>query len=424
MLRRTLPLLVFVLVSPAVAGELAPWPTFRGPERTAISPDTGLLKAWPEGGPKLVWETAGAGGGYSSLAIVGDKIYTFGDGPATAAEKEEYLSCFQATDGKQLWTSKVGPAWTRNYEGGRSTPTVDGERIYIVTPHGKLACSETASGKEVWSKDFKKDFGGNKGDGWGYSESVLIDGERVVCTPGGAKATMVALNKTTGEKIWQCDRDGNRGAGHASIVIATIGGTRVYVQTTSSGPMGVRAEDGKLLWEYKFPPITAVIPTPVVRGDLVFATAGYGNGAGVLLKQTPEGDGLVKVEEVYKPRGDLKNRHGGVVLVGDHLYGDNDHRGAPFCAEFLTGKVVWTRGRDEGPGSGSAAIIAADGCLYIRYADGTMVLAAASPEKYEVLGSFKIPGKGKESSWSHPVIVGGKLYLREWDRILCYELRG
>ena len=416
--------LVVCPVLPAWGADASDWPTFRGPERTAVSPDTGLLKEWPEGGPKMAWETAGAGGGYSSLAIADGRIYTYGDAPSTAADAEAYLSCFSVEDGKQLWLSKIGPAWTRNYNGGRSTPTVDGERVYIVTPHGELVCCETIAGKEIWRKDFKKDFGGTKADGWGYSESVLIDGEKVVCTPGGAKATMVALNKTTGEKLWQADRDGNRGAGHASIVIATVGGTRVYVQTTGSGPMGVRAEDGKILWKYDFPRITAVIPTPIVRGDLVFATAGYGNGGGALLKQVPAGDGEVKVEEVYAPKGELKNKHGGVVLVGEHLYGDNDDRGSPFCAELMTGKVVWTRERRQGPGGGSAAIIAADGCLYIRYADGTMVLAEASPEEYRVLGSFKIPGKGKESSWAHPVIVDGKLFLREWDRIMCYELRG
>ena len=187
--------------------------------------------------------------------------------------------------------------------------------------------------------------------------------------------------------------------------------------------MGVRADDGKLLWTYDFPSITAVIPTPIVRGDLVFATAGYGNGGGALLKQVPSGDGLVKVEEIYAPKGDLKNKHGGVVLIGDHLYGDTDDRGMPFCAELMTGKVVWTREREERRGRNSAAIVAADGCLYIRYQDGTMVLAAASPEDYEVLGSFKIPGSGQHESWAHPVIAGGRLYLREWDRILCYELR-
>jgi len=425
MIRRILPLLAIVCFSTsAIAADSAPWPTFRGPERTAISPDTGLLKEWPEGGPKLIWETAGAGGGYSSLAIAGDKIYTFGDAPSTGEDKDEYLTCFAAADGKQLWKTKVGPAWTRNYEGGRSTPTVDGERIYIVTPHGELVCCETSAGKELWRKDLKKEFGGNKGDGWGYSESVLVDGDKVVCTPGGEKGTMVALNKGTGETLWQTDRKGNRGAGHASIVITTIGGTRVYVQTTSSGPMGVRADDGKLLWTYDFPRITAVIPTPVVRGDLVFATAGYGNGGGALLKQVAAADGEIKVEEIYAPKGELKNKHGGVILIGDHLYGDSDDKGSPFCAELMTGKVVWTRGRNEGPGSGSAAIVAADGCLYIRYADGTMVLADAAPENYKVLGSFKIPGSGKQASWAHPVIVGCRLYLREWDRILCYELRG
>jgi outer membrane protein assembly factor BamB len=403
----------------ARAADSNSWPSFRGPDRTAISPDTGLLKQWPAGGPKLLWEAPGAGGGYASLAITGGKIYTLGDGPSTIDDQEEFLMCFDAADGKQLWLTKAGPAWTKNYEGSRSTPTVDGNRVYVVTPHGVLLCCESASGKELWRKDFTKDFGGRKGDGWGYSESVLVDGNKVICTPGGAKATMVALNKENGETIWKSDRPGNRGAGHASPVISTVGRTRVYVQSTASGPMGVRADDGKLLWTYDIDRTTAVIPTPVIRGDLVFFTAGYGRG-GALLRQVPADGGEVSIDEVYPLKPELNNRHGGAVLIGDYIYADSDHSGVPFCAELMTGEIKW---KERGPGRQSAAIAAADGCLYIRFADGTMALVEASPEKLKVLSTFKIPGSGPHPSWSHPVIVGGRLYLREWDKILCYDLR-
>jgi outer membrane protein assembly factor BamB len=416
-----------VLLASALACSKPPqnsWPTFRGPGRTAIAPDAGLLKEWPEGGPKLVWESDGAGRGYSSLAISGGRIYTLGDAPSTgeAGDADEYLLAFDQADGKPLWKAKTGPPWTSgqpSWQSSRSTPTVDSDRVYVVTPHGELVCCDL-DGKEQWRKDLTKDFAGDKADSWGYSESVLIDGDKLVCTPGGDKDTMVALNKRTGETIWTCSRPDDRGAGHASIVIAEIGGTRVYVQTTGSGAMGVRAADGKLLWTYDIDQTTAVIPSPIVRGDLVFFTAGYNRG-GALLKQVPAAGGEVTIEEIYPLNRELANKHGGVVLLGDYLYGDSDDRGIPFCAKLMTGKVVW---KHRGSGHNSASIAAADGHLYVRYADGTMTLVEASADGFKEVGTFLVPGSGDRPSWSHPVIVDGKLYLREGDKLLCYELRG
>ena len=397
------------------------WPTFRGPDRTAVSPDKGLLESWPKAGPKLLWEAAGAGRGYASVAIAEGKIFTLGDGPSTAEDKDEYLICFDQKDGKPLWKTKTGPAWNNgkpNWQGSRSTPTIDGDRVYVVTPFGKLVCCDLA-GKELWTKDHEKEFGGKSADSWGYSESVLIDGDKVVCTPGAEKHTMAALNKLTGETIWTCSRAGDRGAGHASTVISEIGGTRVYVTTTGSGAMGVRATDGKLLWTYDIDKTTAVIPTPIVRGDLVFFTAGYGRG-GALLKQVPSADG-VTVEEIYPVQADLANKHGGVVLVGDQLYGDSDDKGIPFCADLMTGKILW---KSRGSGKNSASVAAADGHIYVRYSDGMMTLVKADPKGFEETGHFQVPGSGENPSWAHPVIVDSKLYLREGDKVLCYDLKG
>jgi outer membrane protein assembly factor BamB len=398
------------------------WPTFRGADRTAVSQETGLLQEWPEGGPKLVWEAAGAGRGYSSLAIADGKIYTLGDGLSTADDKDEYLSCFSEADGKQLWKTKTGKAWTSgqdSWQSSRSTPTVDGSLVYVLTPHGDLVCCSTADGNELWRKNLKSDFSGSKADGWGYSESVLIDGDRLICTPGNSKATMVALDKKTGETIWKCASEGDKGAGHASIVISTIGGNRVYVTTTGSGCLGVRADDGTRLWQYPIERTTAVIPTPIVRGDLVFFAAGYKRG-GALLKQKATSDGKVEVEEIYPVNPALANKHGGIVLVGDYLYGDSDDAGVPWCADLMTGEIKW---KERGSGKRSASFAAADDCLYIRFADGTMVLARANPDKYEEVSKFKIPDSGARPSWSHPVITGGKLYLREQDKIFCYDLK-
>jgi outer membrane protein assembly factor BamB len=397
------------------------WPTFRGPGRTSTAPDKNLLDKWPDEGPKQVWKTTGAGRGYSSLAIVDGKIYTLGDAPSTAEDKDEYIVCFNESDGKPLWKQKTGEAWDEgqpNWQSSRSTPTVDGDRVYVLTPRGVLYCWKT-TGEGLWHKDLKKDFDGKKADQWGYSESVTIDGDKLICTPGGPTNTMLALDKVTGEKGWSTSRPEDRGAGHSSIVIANIGGTRVYVQSTGSGGMGVRASDGKLLWTFDIDRTTAVIPTPIIRGDLVFWVAGYGRG-GALLKQVPAPDHDVKMEVVYPLKPELANKHGGVVLVGDYLYGDSEDRGIMWCAELMTGKVQW---KSRGPGKDSTSMVVADGHLYAHYANGVMALVKASPTAFEAVNHFEVPGSGDRPSWSHPVILDGKLYVREGDVINCYDVK-
>jgi len=406
----------------ATGAPAADWPTFRGPGRTAVAPDTDLLESWPEAGPPLVWQTAGAGRGYASLAIAGDRIYTLGDGLSTAGDPDEYLCCFDRATGKQLWTTKTGGPWTdgqESWQSSRSTPTVDGDTVYVITPFGQLVACATADGREKYRVDLKAQFGGTKGDSWGYSESVTIDGDRLVCTPGGEQATMVALDKRTGATKWTCAVPGDPGAGHASVVIADAGGRRVYTQTTAGGAMGVDAETGELLWTYPIARTTAVIPTPIVTGDLVFIAAGYKRG-GALLEQVAGSDGSVTVKEIYGLNQELSNKHGGIVLIGKYLYGDSDDKGIPFCAELETGKIVW---KERGSGKGSATVVAADGHVYVRYADGMVSLVKADPAAYAEVSSFKVPGSGDRPSWAHMVILDGRLYLREGDAILCYDVR-
>jgi outer membrane protein assembly factor BamB len=410
-------------VSTILAAPSDSWPSFRGTNRTAVSSETGLLQEWPTSGPALLYEIKGAGEGYSSLAIAGGRIYTLGNKLSTASDQDEYLSCFDEATKQQLWKTKTGPAWASGqpaWQSSRSTPTVDGDLVFVLTPHGRLVCCETATGKQVWQKDMRKDFKGDKGDGWGYSESVLVDGEHVVCTPGKSEMTMVALNKKTGDLVWSASRPDDRGAGHASIAVSNVGGTKVYVQTTAGGALGVRAEDGELMWSYPIDKTTAVAPSPIIRDDLVFFAAGYGRG-GALLRQIPESGGKVRMEQIYGLKQELANKHGGIVLVGDYLYGDSDDKGIPFCAELMTGEVKWKKRSESG--KNSAAIVAADGRLYLRFANGTMVLAKADPADYVEVGSFSVPHSGQRPSWAHPVIVDGKLYLREQDTILCYDIR-
>ena len=415
-------LMMLALPSVQPPATAADWPTFRGADRTAVAPDTDLLETWPANGPRLVWETAGAGRGYASPAIAGNRIYTLGDGLSTAADKDEYLSCFDRETGKQLWKTKTGQPWNEgaeSWQGSRSTPTVDGDMVYVITPQGQLVACATADGQERFRVDLKAQFGGKKGDSWGYSESPLVDDNRLVCTPGGEQATLVALDKKTGKPIWSCPMKGDRGAGHSSIVISQPKGRKVYIQTTAAGAFAVDAQTGKFQWAYPIDQTTAVIPTPIVRGDLVFFSAGYKRG-GALLRQVPGPDGGVTMQEVYGLKKELANKHGGIVLVGDHLYGDSDDAGIPFCADLMTGDVVWKK---RGSGKGSATVAAADGHLYVRFADGTLALVKADPADYEEVASFKIPGSDARPSWAHSVILDGRLYIREQDKILCYDLR-
>jgi outer membrane protein assembly factor BamB len=263
--------------------------------------------------------------------------------------------------------------------------------------------------------------------GWGYSESPLVDGNKLVCTPGGPEAGIVALDKKTGREIWRCpipafDGAANPGAAYSSIVISNAAGVKQYVQLMGQGVVGVDASTGKFLWGYgRIANRTANIPTPLVHGDYVFCSSGYGAGAALL--KLSRAAGGVKADEVYFIDGkDFQNHHGGMLMLGDYIYAGHGHnKGAPTCLEWKTGKTVWRHNR--GPGSGSAAVSFADGNLYFRFEDGVMALIGATPDEYQEKGTFKIPGV-EQPSWSHPVIAGGKLYLREQDALYCYDVSG
>jgi outer membrane protein assembly factor BamB len=402
----------------------ADWPQWRGPDRTGVSPEKGLLKEWPESGPPLLWTAVGMGRGFGSVAVSNGRIYAIGD----TKGREQSVVCVNAADGKVVWTAPVGKG-----DGARNTPTVDGDRVYCLNTqgnqHAEIVCLSTA-GKEVWRKDFQKDFNGKMMSGWGYSESPLVDGDKVICTPGGADATLVALDKKTGAVIWKAAVPNGDAAGYASIVVSEGGGVRQYIMLLERGIVGVAAQDGKFLWRYnRIANGTANIPTALVRGDYVFCSTGYGTGA-ALLKLSADGSGGVKATEQYFLRGNtFQNHHGGMVLLGDHVYAGHGHNnGFPICVELMTGKVVWGGG-ERGPGGGSAAICAADGMLYFRYEKGAeqgagpvVALIEASPAGYRLKGQFTIP-RGSTPSWQHPVISGGRLYLRDQDRLLCYDVK-
>ena len=319
-----------------------------------------MVREWEKDGPPLLWKINGLGKGYSSVAVSGGKIFTLGE-----RAKGAFLIALDEKDGKELWASHLGPG------SPNSTPTVSGGLVYALGREGDLAAFEASTGKEAWRKSFEKDFGGKMMSGWGYSESPLVDGEKLVCTPGAKKAVIVALEKKTGGEIWRAAEpeklgsNGQDGAGYSSIVVSEACGVRQYVQLTGRGVISVAAKDGRFLWGYnRIANGTANIPTPIVSGDYVFCSSGYGAGA-ALLKVEGAGDGLKAQEVYFLPSKKVQNHHGGMVLVGDYIYcGHGQNQGFPTCIEMKTGKIAWQPGR--GPGEGSAAVLYADGNLYGR----------------------------------------------------------
>jgi hypothetical protein len=394
----------------ALTCQASDWPQFRGPHRDNVSNDTGCLQLWPKGGPPLAWKAQGLGSGYSSLSVAGDRVYTLGN-----KGKLSHVVALKRDNGTVLWSVAIGQA------GGNlgCTPTVDGGHVYALGQEGDLVCLEAKDGKRVWHRNLLKEFGGSYG-GWHYCESPLVDGDKVIVTPGGKEATMVAHDKATGATVWKCAiPTTSTVAGYASVVVAEVGGVKQYVQLFDGGVVGV-GTDGRFLWKYeKLGQNTANIPTPIVLKDQVLAVAGYGKGGALLQLKTHGKE--VTAEEIYFKR-ELTNKHGGIVVVGDYVYGDTDDQGRPFCVAVKNGNVMWKRDRSEGKGQGSASVTYADGRLYFYYENGVVALVEASPKGYREVSSFTLPPR-QGPAWAHPVVVGGRLYLREGDSLYCYDVR-
>ena len=392
-------------------GARADWPQWRGPDRTDSSTEKGLLKSWPKEGPKRRWLFEGAGLGYSGPAIVKDRLYTLG-----IRDGAEHLIALDVNEGKELWAVKLGEALKNDWgDGPRGTPCVEGDFVYALSGPGKLVCAQVADGKIVWEKSMKE-FGGSR-PGWGYTESVLVDGDNVVCTPGGPKGAILALKKKTGDTVWQT-QDFTDGAQYASIVPITHHGQRQYIQLTMSHVVGVAAADGRKLWSLDFPGKVAVIPTPIFHDGQVYVSAGYGVGC-----KSAKIDDQNGVNEVYANKV-MKNHHGGVILHEGHLYGHSDG-GGWVCQKFDTGAEVWS----ERTALGKGAIGYADGQFYlVTENDGTVALIDASPTGWKEHGRFKLDPQTKQRSpqgriWTHPVVTGGRLYLRDQEYIYCYDVR-
>lgn len=388
------------------------WPQWRGPNRDDISTEKGLLKEWPASGPALAWKASGLGSGFSGVTLSGTRIFTMGD-----KEDGAYLLALNRADGKPLWSTKVGkpgaPGWG-GFAGPRMSPTVDGDNVVAVGQYGEVLCVNVSDGKEIWRKHMVEDLGGTLME-WGFSESPVIDGDHVVLTPGGAQGTVATLNRKTGEVLWR-SVDWKDNAHYSSIIIATLCGVRQYVQLTEKSVAGLAPKDGKILWKAPRKGATAVIPTPIAADDHVYVTSGYGIGCH-LFKITKDGNEF-KAEQVYANKV-MVNHHGGVVKVGDHLYGHSEGKGWT-CQNFKTGEAVWQDKEKLKKG----AVTFADGMLYCREEDsGTIALVEATASGYSEKGRFKQPERAKEKSWPHPVIAGGKLYIRDQDRLFCFDIK-
>lgn len=406
---------IVAFASPSFAED---WPQWRGPQRTGLSKEKGLLKEWPKSGPKLLWQVKEIGYGFGPPAVAGERIFVI----SNTGNDNEFVQALSVKEGGKLWETRIGkvgrPDQQPSYPGARSTPTVEGNRLYVLGSDGDLVCLETATGKVVWQKNVREEFGGQSGV-WAYSESPLVDGDLVVCTPGGSEATLLAVNKKTGAVVWKSAVPGADNACYASIIVTDIGGIKQYVQYLHKGVVGVDARTGKFLWRYDKTAETRMggnVPTPVAYENYVYSASGLTGGGLARIKET---GGAFEVEPIYFAKK-LPNAIGGSVRVGDYLYGASGQ--ALTCVEFKTGEVKWS---ERGVGAGSVCY--ADGNLYVHGENGDMALVEATPQAYREKGRFTPPNgpeRARTQAWAPVAIANGRLYIRDLGTLWCYDVKG
>ena len=394
--------LVFAVAGQVMAQAGANWPQWRGPNRDGVSKETGLLKQWPAEGPPLLWKATGAGRGYSSFSVANGRLYTMG-----LRGDREFVIAFDIANGKEAWATPHGAAFRNDRgDGPRGTPTVDGDRVYALGGNGDLSAIEARTGKLIWSKNVLKEFGGSNIT-WGISESPLVLGNKVLVNAGGRNASIVALNKADGAVLWKSQSDE---AGYSSAIPLQVNGGTQVVFFTAERAVGLDVNDGRLLWEYAKPSNNvANVATPIARANRVFISSDYGTGGGVV-EIKPDG----KAQEIYFTK-DMRNHHSSSILIGDHLYGFSS--AVLTAMKFDTGEIAW---RDRSVGKGS--LVFADGHLYAFSEGGVVGLIEATPEGYKEKGRFKIQ-QDSLPTWAHPVVVGGRLYLRDQDTIYAYDVK-
>ncbi|MFP6899402.1 MAG: PQQ-binding-like beta-propeller repeat protein [Opitutales bacterium] len=406
MQRTKLSFLLVVLSTFALSVFAEDWPQWRGPNRDGVSTETGILDEWPEGGPKLLWKANGIGAGFSSVSVTGNRIYTMGDG-----QEASQVHCLNAQNGKIIWSSKHVGKTGGNYKGTRCTPTFDDGLLYALGQFGDLVCLRAADGSEVWRKHLTKDLGGRSG-GWNYTESPLVDEGKVMVTPGGKKGAVVALDKKTGDLVWQ-SKEFTDGAQYSSLIVRDFGGKRQYIQLTGASVVGIEASTGKVLWKAPRKGRTATVSTPIFHEGHVFVSSAYGVGCNGF-KVTNDGERFT-AKEIYANKT-ISNHHGGCIRVGDHVYASSG--GTLACMELKTGKEMW---RQRSAGKGSILII--DGKIILRAENGALALVELNPKEYRQISKFDQPDRSKAKAWPHPVVSDGVLYVRDQDILLAYDVR-
>ena len=433
-----------ILIPEALSAESFDWPQWQGPDRNAVSKETGLLQEWPREGPPLAWKTNGLGSGYSAPSVAKGQIF----GMSNRGDNEVVWSISES-DCKTLWVTNLGTALTegkpQGKEGGGCTPTIDGDRAYVLGLGGDLVCLQTTDGTMLWKRNLVTDLGGILPT-WRYNESPLVDGDKVICTPGGDEATIVALNKMTGELIWQTavpeleeanadnqsSRRRSRGpeyrnsrAGYASALAIHYAGQRQYLQFTSKSLVGVAATSGKLLWRYDRPAngFGITCSTPVYQDGKVFAASAYRAGGG-LARLSANGDAGIAAEEVWFSKN-MENHHGGMLVIDGALYGSNGGNGGGYliCLDFETGGVLWNEKDREKRRVKKGSVAYADGRIYYRTEEGEVVLIEPNRMNYIERGRFEQPDRSYQPAWTHPIIANGKLYIRDQDSLYCYDVK-
>jgi outer membrane protein assembly factor BamB len=408
---------VLLLVAVASGVWAADWPQWRGPNRDGKSNETGLLQEWPADGPRLVWQIKDLGDGYSTPSVVGGRLYLV----VNKGLEDEFVTALDARDGKEIWSVRIGavgnPKQNPPYPGARSTPTVERDVLYALGSDGDLVCMETAKGKIRWQKSLRSDFSGKPGT-WAYSESPLVDRDKVICTPGGSEATMVALNEDSGDVIWKCAAPEGDEAAYASAVVVQQGGVKQYVQLLQKGLVGVAADTGKILWRFDKPVsrFNANIPTPVAADGYVYV-ASAGTGGGAVKLNTKGGD--VEAEQSYFD-AKMPTAIGGAVKIGDVLFSTTSQ--SMVCLDFKTGEEKW-----QNRALGASSLCYADGRLYLHSENGEVGLVEATPEAYREKGRFTPPDQPQRArgakAWAYPVVANGRLYIRDAGSLWCYDVK-
>ena len=399
---------VFVSLSSAAEAERWDWPQFHGPNRDNVSRETGLLKRWPTEGLRLLWTAQGIGEGFSTVAVAGGLVYTTGN------IGDHTVITAITVGGKRAWTANNGPAYRRDKPGTRSTPTIDDGRLYHENADGDVVCLDARTGKDIWSLNILEKFDGRNIQ-WALAESLLIDGGNVICTPGGERAGLVALDKNTGDTVWVCT-DVSDKPGYCSPIVFEHEGVRQIVTLMAQSVVGVNAATGRLLWKVKHvTPFDENINTPIYADGRVFVCSRTTGSR--LLRLDVDGD-RVWANQVWESK-QLDSQHGGVLLIGGHFYGAClSARGGPWvCLDVETGERTYA---EKGIGTGSLTY--ADGLIYALNHERTVALARPDPRRFEIISQFDIPEGGRGPTWAHPVVCNGRLYIRHGDFLYCYDV--